>query len=74
MKAISEESERVIEKTFVMYPTFVIMTVPVLFIGFGLISYFIAIFGGQTIVSLLLVAYGSIVQFLPLACPTFFWK
>ncbi|NJO91349.1 MAG: hypothetical protein HC831_22100 [Chloroflexia bacterium] len=43
-------------------------------IGFGAIAYFIAIFGGQTIVALLLGAYGSIVQFLPLACATFFWR
>ena len=161
MKAFTAENEKVIKKTVVMYPTFAIMTVPVLFIGFagilqvlpqelgepdrilpwmfthlnfhpaviglilaaalaaamstqdavthaagsvfaqdlveplkkqksgekvatlwirlsvigfGAISYLIAIFGGQTIVSLLLGAYGSIVQFLPLACATFFWK
>ena len=43
-------------------------------IGFGGIAYLVAIFGGQTIVALLLGAYGSIVQFLPLACATFFWK
>ncbi len=43
-------------------------------IGFGAIAYFVAIFGGQTIVALLLGAYGSIVQFLPLACATFFWR
>jgi SSS family solute:Na+ symporter len=43
-------------------------------VGFGAIAYFIAIFGGQTIVSLLLGAYGSIVQLLPLACATFFWR
>lgn len=40
---------------------------------FGAISYLIAIFGGQTLVSLLLGAYGSIVQFLPLVAATFFW-
>jgi len=161
MKAFTAESERVIKKTVVMYPTFALLTVPVLFIGFagimqvspeelgepdrilpwmfinldfhpvvigvvlaaalaaamstqdtvthaagsvfaqdlieplkkkkstdkqatlwirlsvigfGAIAYFIAIFGGQTIVALLLGAYGSIVQFLPLACATFFWR
>jgi solute:Na+ symporter, SSS family len=161
MKAFTAESEKVIKKTVVMYPTFALMTVPVLFIGFagilqvspeelgepdrilpwmftnlefspfaigvilaaalaaamstqdavthaagsvfaqdliepmkskkstdkeatrwirlsvvgfGAIAYFIAIFGGQTIVSLLLGAYGSIVQLLPLACATFFWR
>jgi SSS family solute:Na+ symporter len=42
-------------------------------VGFGLISYAVAIFGGQTLVSLLLGAYGSIVQLLPLAAATFFW-
>jgi len=42
-------------------------------VGFGLISYLVAIFGGQTLVSLLLGAYGSIVQLLPLAAATFFW-
>ena len=42
-------------------------------VGFGLISYLVAIFGGQTLVSLLLGAYGSIVQLLPLAASTFFW-
>lgn len=161
MKAFTAESEKVIKQTVVMYPTFALLTVPVLFIGFagimqvspevlgepdrilpwmfinlkfpsvaigvilaaalaaamstqdtvthaagsvfaqdfieplkkkkstdkqatlwirlsvigfGAISYLIAIFGGQTIVSLLLGAYGSIVQFLPLAIATFFWK
>lgn len=161
MKAFTAENEQVIKKTVVMYPTFALLTVPVLFIGFagimqvspevlgepdrilpwmfvnlkfpsvaigvilaaalaaamstqdtvthaagsvfaqdfieplkkkkstdkqatlwirlsvigfGAISYLIAIFGGQTIVSLLLGAYGSIVQFLPLAIATFFWK
>ncbi len=43
-------------------------------IGFGAIAYLIAIFGGQTIVALLIGAYGSIVQFFPLACATFFWR
>ncbi len=43
-------------------------------VGFGAIAYLIAIFGGQTIVALLLGAYGSIVQFFPLACATFFWR
>lgn len=42
-------------------------------VGFGFISYLVAVFGGQTIVSLLLGAYGSIVQLLPLAVATFFW-
>jgi solute:Na+ symporter, SSS family len=161
MKAFTAQSEKVIKKTVVMYPTFAIMTVPVLFIGFagilqvspevlgppdrilpwmftnlefpsvaiglilaaalaaamstqdavthaagtvfaqdfieplkkhksndktatrwvrlsvigfGAIAYLIAIFGGQTLVALLLGAYGSIVQFLPLACATFFWR
>ena len=161
MTAFTAESERVIKKTVVMYPTFALLTVPTLFIGFagimqvvpsvlgepdrilpwmimnldfhpvligvvlaaalaaamstqdtvthaagsvfaqdlieplkkkkstdkqatlwirlsvigfGAIAYLIAIFGGQTIVALLIGAYGSIVQFLPLACATFFWK
>jgi SSS family solute:Na+ symporter len=42
-------------------------------VGFGLVSYLMAIFGGQTLVALLLGAYGSIVQLLPLAIFTFFW-
>jgi len=42
-------------------------------VGFGLISYLVAIFGGQGLVALLLGAYGSIVQLLPLAAATFFW-
>lgn len=42
-------------------------------IGFGAISYLMAIFGGQTLISLLLGAYGSIVQLLPLVAATFFW-
>jgi SSS family solute:Na+ symporter len=42
-------------------------------IGFGFISYLVAIFGGQTLVALLLGAYGSIVQLLPLVASTFFW-
>jgi SSS family solute:Na+ symporter len=42
-------------------------------IGFGFISYLVAIFGGQTLVALLLGAYGAIVQLLPLAVATFFW-
>ena len=42
-------------------------------VGFGAVSYLVAIFGGQTLVSLLLGAYGSIVQLLPLAVATFFW-
>jgi SSS family solute:Na+ symporter len=42
-------------------------------IGFGLVSYMVAVFGGQTIVSLLLGAYGSIVQLLPVTIATFFW-
>jgi SSS family solute:Na+ symporter len=42
-------------------------------VGFGLASYLVAVFGGQTLVSLLLGAYGSIVQLLPLAIATFFW-
>ena len=40
---------------------------------FGAASYLVAIFGGQTLVALLLGAYGSIVQLLPLAAATFFW-
>ncbi len=42
-------------------------------VGFGAVSYLIAVFGGQTLVSLLLGAYGSIIQLLPLAAATFFW-
>lgn len=42
-------------------------------VGFGAASYLIAIFGGQTLVALLLGAYGAIVQFLPLTIATFFW-
>jgi SSS family solute:Na+ symporter len=42
-------------------------------VGFGAVSYLVAVFGGQTLVSLLLGAYGSIVQLLPLAAATFFW-
>ena len=42
-------------------------------VGFGLVSYLVAIFGGQTLVALLLGAYGSIVQLLPLVAATFFW-
>ncbi len=42
-------------------------------VGFGAVSYLMAVFGGQTLVSLLLGAYGSIVQLLPLAIFTFFW-
>lgn len=42
-------------------------------LGFGLISYLVAVFGGQTLVSLLLGSYGSIVQLLPLTAATFFW-
>jgi SSS family solute:Na+ symporter len=42
-------------------------------VGFGAASYLVAVFGGQTLVSLLLGAYGSIVQFLPLTAATFFW-
>jgi SSS family solute:Na+ symporter len=160
MKAYTAESERVLKKTIVMYPTFAIFMVPVLFIGFagimqvtpdvlgapekilpwmfmnlkfpailvgvvlaaalaaamstqdtithaagsifaqdlveqlkkekhtdkqatmwirisvvgfGAISYLVAIFGGQGLVALLLGAYGAIVQLLPLAVATFFW-
>jgi len=40
---------------------------------FGSISYVIAIVGGQTLVALLLGAYGSIVQLLPIVAATFFW-
>jgi SSS family solute:Na+ symporter len=40
---------------------------------FGIIAYLIAVFGAQTLVALLLGAYGSIVQLLPLAIFTFFW-
>ncbi|MBW2096130.1 MAG: sodium:solute symporter family protein [Deltaproteobacteria bacterium] len=42
-------------------------------VGFGAVSYLVAVLGGQTLVSLLLGAYGSIVQLLPLAAATFFW-
>jgi len=42
-------------------------------VGFGAVSYLVAIFGGQGLVALLLGAYGSIVQLLPLAVATFFW-
>lgn len=37
------------------------------------IAYYIAIFGAQSLVALLLGAYGSIVQFLPLVAAAFFW-
>lgn len=40
---------------------------------FGFISYVIAIVGGQTLVALLLGAYGSIVQLFPMVAATFFW-
>lgn len=40
---------------------------------FGAVSYLIAVFGGQSLVALLLGAYGSIVQFLPLVAAAFFW-
>jgi SSS family solute:Na+ symporter len=160
MKAYTAKSERVLKQTIVLYPTFAIFLVPVLFIGFagimqvkpdelgaadrilpwmfshmqfppiavglilaaalaaamstqdtithaagsifaqdfvevlkrekhsdreatlwvrisvicfGAVSYLVAIFGGQTLVALLLGAYGSIVQLLPLAAATFFW-
>jgi SSS family solute:Na+ symporter len=160
MKAYTAKSERVLKQTILMYPTFAIFMVPVLFIGFagimqvkpadlgaadkilpwmftnmkfppvaiglvlaaalaaamstqdtithaagsmfaqdfvevlrkekhtekeatrwarisvicfGAISYLVTIFGGQTLVALLLGAYGSIVQLLPLAVATFFW-
>ncbi len=42
-------------------------------LGFGLVSYLVAVFGGQTLVALLLGSYGAIVQLLPLAAATFFW-
>jgi len=160
MKAYTAKSERVLKQTIVLYPTFAIFLIPVLFIGFagimqvkpdelgapdrilpwmfshmqfhpiavglvlaaalaaamstqdtithaagsifaqdfvevlkkekhsdreatlwvrisvvcfGAVSYMVAIFGGQTLVALLLGAYGSIVQLLPLAAATFFW-
>lgn len=41
---------------------------------FGFASYLIAIIGGQTLVSLLVGAYGSIVQIFPLIVATFFWR
>ncbi|MEX0827988.1 MAG: sodium:solute symporter family protein [Haliea sp.] len=41
---------------------------------FGFASYMIAIVGGQTLVSLLVGAYGSIVQIFPLIAATFFWR
>lgn len=43
----------------------------VIFVG---VAYYIAVFGAQTLVALLLGAYGSIVQFLPLVAATFFWE
>ncbi|MCG8605110.1 sodium:solute symporter family protein [bacterium] len=43
-------------------------------VSFGFISYLVAIFGGQTLVALLLGAYGSIVQLFPLVVATFFWR
>ncbi len=49
------------------------MWVRISVVGFGAVSYLIAVFGGQTLVSLLLGAYGSIVQLLPLVAATFFW-
>ncbi len=55
------------EKTSTMWLRFSV-------VGFGTIAYLIAIFGGQTIVALLLGAYGSIVQLFPLAVATFFWR
>ena len=160
MKAFTAKSERVLKQTILMYPTFAVFMVPVLFIGFagimqitpdklgapdkilpwmfqhmefppvivgivlaaalaaamstqdtvthgaasvfstdiveplrkekhtdqqvanltrffvllfGGVSYLIAVLGGQSLVALLLGAYGSIVQFLPLAAATFFW-
>jgi SSS family solute:Na+ symporter len=160
MKAYTAKSERVLKQTILMYPTFAIFMVPVLFIGFagmmqvtpdklgasdkilpwmfehmhfpsvviglvlaaalaaamstqdtvthgaasvfsediveplrkekhtdkqvtnltrifvllfGAVAYLIAVFGGQSLVALLLGAYGSIVQFLPLVAATFFW-
>ena len=41
-------------------------------VAFGAVSYFVAVFGGESLVALLLGAYGSIVQFLPLTVATFF--
>ncbi len=49
------------------------MWVRISVICFGAVSYLVAIFGTQTLVALLLGAYGSIVQLLPLAAATFFW-
>ncbi|UCH08137.1 MAG: sodium:solute symporter family protein [Deltaproteobacteria bacterium] len=49
------------------------MWIRVSVVGFGAASYLVAIFGGQGLVALLLGAYGSIVQLLPLAVATFFW-
>lgn len=40
---------------------------------FCTVAYLVAIFGGQSLVALLLGAYGSIVQFLPVIIATFFW-
>jgi SSS family solute:Na+ symporter len=40
---------------------------------FGAVSYLIAVFGGQSLVKLLLGAYGTIVQFFPLVVSVFFW-
>ncbi len=50
-----------------------VMWIRISVVGFGAVSYLVAIFGGQSLVSLLLGAYGSIVQLLPLAAATFFW-
>ncbi len=40
---------------------------------FTSVAYYIAVFGAQSLVALLLGAYGSIVQFLTIICATFFW-
>lgn len=40
---------------------------------FTSVAYYIAVFGAQSLVALLLGAYGSIIQFLPLVFATFFW-
>jgi SSS family solute:Na+ symporter len=42
-------------------------------IVFGLVAYSVAIFGGQSLVELLLGAFGTMVQLLPLVLAVFYW-
>lgn len=49
------------------------MWVRIFVVVFGLMSYLVAVTGGQSLVRLLLDAYGSIVQLLPLVLATFYW-